>query len=674
MMDRSFCNQLQQLRASKVWTLVWASIIAFGCVTPALAGTDAPQWMHALVNVPLPAHDQKTDAVQLYSETNVSVESEDKVRRTVRVAYKILRPTGRHFGKVIVLFNGQEKVSNLRGWCIPAQGKDFEVKEKEGLEAAFPKIEGGELVSDMKAKILDIPAPDPGNIVGYEYDVEERPLVLQDIWEFQQEVPVRESHYTLQLPSGWGQKSAWLNYPELKATELGSQLQWVVSDLKAIRPEEDMPPIKGLAGSMVVSYFPQGYAGNKSFTNWQQMGLWYVNLTSGRAEASPEIKKKVAALTTSAPTQVAKMRAIAQYVQHDIRYVEIELGIGGWQPHYAADVFTHRYGDCKDKATLMRSMLREIGIDSYYVAINTERGSITSDTPAYMGFNHAILAIKPPENLNDPALIATVQHPKLGRLLFFDPTNELTPFGQIGGYLQDNYGLLVAPEGGELVRLPHQPASMNGTSRNAKLALDATGKLKGDVTETLLGDRALSQRWALRNVTKDIDRIKPIESLLAASLSNFQITKATLVNPDLTDQPFGYKYSFESADYAKNTGSLILVRPRVLGSKSQPFLETKEARKFPIEFEGPVKDTDTFEIALPQGYEVDDVPPPVDADYSFASYHAKTEVKGNIISYTRTFEVKELSVPVSKADDLRKLYRIIASDERNTAVLRPSAK
>ena len=91
---------------------------------------------------------------------------------------------------------------------------------------------------------------------------------------------------------------------------------------------------------------------------------------------------------------------------------------------------------------------------------------------------------------------------------------------------------------------------MNGTSRNAKLALDATGKLNGDVTETLLGDRAFSQRWALRNVTKDIDRIKPIESLLAASLSNFQITKATLVNPDLTDQPFGYKYTFESANYA----------------------------------------------------------------------------------------------------------------------------
>jgi hypothetical protein len=648
--------------------------MAVGCVTPALAGTDAPQWMHALVNVPLPAHDEKTDAVKLYSETNVSVQSEDKLRRTVRVAYKILRPTGRRFGEVVVPFNSHEKVSNLRGWCIPAQGKDFEVKEKEGMEVAIPKIEGSELVSDVRAKILNIPAPDPGNIVGYEYDVEEHPLVLQDIWEFQSEVPVRESHYSLQLPSGWAQKTSWLNYPDVKATEAGSQLQWAVSDLKAIRPEEDMPPIQGLAGLMVVSYFPQGYTGNKSLTNWRQMGSWYVDLTNGRSDASPEIKQKVAALTASSPTQLAKMRAIAQYVQHDIRYVAIELGIGGWQPHSAPDVFTHRYGDCKDKATLMRSMLREIGIDSYHVVINTERGSITADTAAYQGFNHAIVAIKLPEDLNDSSLIATYEHPKLGRLLFFDPTNELTPFGQIGGYLQENYGLLVSPEGGELVKLPRQPTAMNGISRTAKLVLDGSGQLKGDVTEVRIGDRAFSQRWALRTVTKDVDRIKPIENLLAGSLSSFQITKATLINADLTDQPFGYRYSFESNNYAKNAGNLILVRPRVMGSKAQAILETREPRKFPIEFDGPVKDTDSFEITLPQGYEVDDVPPPVDADYGFASYHAKTEVKGNVISYSRTFEVKELSVPVSKADDLKKFYRIIASDERNTAVLKPSAK
>jgi hypothetical protein len=110
----------------------------------------------------------------------------------------------------------------------------------------------------------------------------------------------------------------------------------------------------------------------------------------------------------------------------------------------------------------------------------------------------------------------------------------------------------------------------------------------------------------------------------------------------------------------------------VIGSKGLGFLETKEPRKFPIELEEPARDTDTFEITIPAGYVVDDLPPAVDADYGFASYHSKTVVNGNIVDYTRTFEVKELTVPVNKAEELRKFFRIIAGDERNTVVLKPS--
>ncbi|MGD0183510.1 MAG: hypothetical protein ABSC15_27185, partial [Terriglobales bacterium] len=278
------------------------------------------------------------------------------------------------------------------------------------------------------------------------------------------------------------------------------------------------------------------------------------------------------------------------------------------------------------------------------------------------------------DHLTDPSLIATVEHPKLGKLLFFDPTNELTPFGQIGGYLQSNYGLLVIPDGSELVELPQQPATANGIQRTAKLTLDASGKLRGDVKEVRLGDRASSERNALRATANSTDQIKPIENLLADSLSTFRITKATILNLKIMDQPFGFNYSFESENYAKTAGNLLLVRPRVLGIKSRALLETKEARKFPVEFDAPVRDTDTFEIALPAGYEVDDLPAPVDADYSFASYHSKTEANGGVVRYSRTFEIKELSVPVSKAGALKTFYRTIASDERNTVVLKASAK
>jgi len=672
---KSSCSRLERVQRNRCGLLPFvfsAAILALAFPTPGWSG-DAPNWMHNLVNAPLPAHDDKTDAVLLYSEESVNVISSDKVKIVTREAYKILRPGGRERGAVSVFLNSNRKVTSLHGWCIPASGKDYEVKDKDALEVSPPKVVGGELINDVRARILRIPAADPGNIVGYEYEVEEHPLVLQKIWFVQGEDPVAEGHYSLQLPTGWEYKAAWINYPDNQPETAGSnQWRWTVRDVKAVHKEDDMPPFRAVASHMLVYFYPPSSTLSNSFTTWQQMGSWYQGLTAGRTDASPEIKQKVVELTSSLPKQLDKIKALSRFVQKDIRYVAIELGIGGLQPHPAAEIYTHRYGDCKDKATLLASMLREIGVDSYYVVINSTRGGVGPNTPANTGFDHAVLAIKLSADISDPSLIAIMQHPKLGKVLFFDPTNELIPFGQIGGYLQANYGLLVTPEGGELTALPQQPTAMNGIQRTGKVQVDSAGKIVGSVEETRLGDRAWTQREALMSTTNEADRIKPIESLLAGSLSNFNLTKASLVNLSQTDLPFGFRYSFEATDYAKNAGDLILLRPCVLGRKSSAILETREPRHYPIEFDGPSKDTDQFDITLPTGYEVDELPPPVDADFSFASYHAKSEAKGNVIHYTRSLEVKELSVPLNKADDLKRFYRIIAGDERNAAVLKPT--
>src|SRR6185437_14040478 len=211
MKNRSFCNPVARQQATK------RSFVRLGCMIAcllAMAGYanagDAPQWMHAVVNSPLPPHDDKTNAVLLYSETNVNVISADKIKTQVRRVYKILRPDGRDYGTALVSFrSGTEKVNDIKGWCIPAQGKDFEVKNKDSAEASLPKVDGSELITDVRVKLLEIPAPDPGNIVGYEYEIEENPLLLQREWHFQGETPAAESRYSLQLPPGWEFRSFW---------------------------------------------------------------------------------------------------------------------------------------------------------------------------------------------------------------------------------------------------------------------------------------------------------------------------------------------------------------------------------------------------------------------------------------------------------------------------------
>ena len=322
---RLFCRRERQPRVTNRLNLILAAALMLGSTPVALAGS-APAWMHSLTNAPLPEHTEKTEAVLLYSETNVTVISADKIRTQVREAYKILRPEGRDRGTVWVFLNSRKKVKSLHGWCIPAQGEDYEVKDKDSSEMAPPMIAGIELVQDIKVRVLHIPAPDPGNIVGDEYEVEEQPFFLQDTWEFQTGEPVRESHYSLQLPASWEFKYSWLNHSEAKPTESGNNLwQWTLTDIKELRREPDMPPFSGVSGQMIVSFFPPGGPALNGFADWNTMGKWYWNLTSDRLQASPQIQQEVKTLTASQMTPVAKMQAIAGFVQREVRYVAIEL-------------------------------------------------------------------------------------------------------------------------------------------------------------------------------------------------------------------------------------------------------------------------------------------------------------------------------------------------------------
>jgi hypothetical protein len=268
--------------------------------------------------------------------------------------------------------------------------------------------------------------------------------------------------------------------------------------------------------------------------------------------------------------------------------------------------------------------------ESYYVSINTTRGAVTAQTtPQMYLFNHEILAIRLLEDLKDASLTAIYQDPKLGRILIFDPTDELTPLGQLRGELQANDGLLVTADGGELIELPLLDPSSSGILREAKLALSDNGTLSGEVVDVRVGDYATLQRYAHKVITKKEDQIKPIETLLAHSVGTYQITKASIGNLDVRDQPFQYNYTFVVPSYAKAAGELLLLRPRVLGEKSSDILEKKEARKYPVEFEGPRKDTDRIEIALPQGFEVENYRHPRMSTIRLPAITARRQCKGS---------------------------------------------
>jgi hypothetical protein len=627
--------------------------VAAAFLVPAPARADVPPWLRSAASSPIPTYPDETQAVLLYDETTVVVKDAGEVHAIHRRVYRILRSGGRDRGVFDVSFDKDTKILNMKAWSLPAGGgKEYEVKEKDAVETQLTE---GDLYSDTRHRILRIPASEPGATVAYEYEQRERPYILQDIWWFQNPDPVRQSRFVLQLPPGWRYKAVWIHHDSVSPQEDGNnQLHWDLADVSAVEQEPKMPTPQSIAGRMVVNYLPPSGPAANSMDSWQDIGKWYTTLTTDRRVSSQEIKQKVSDLTAGSKDSLSKLRALTGFAQKEIRYVAIEIGIGGYQPHPAESVYANRYGDCKDKATLLAAMLHEIGIDPFYVLVNTRRGVISPDYPPGLNFNHVILAIPLPADVQDADLLAIVAHPRYGRLLLFDPTSALTPLGYLPSFEQANYGMLATADGGELIGMPLLPAFANRLGRAAHLTLSPDGSMAGAVEEIRQGNLAEIRRSQLL-AAQGADRAKIIESSLGSFLPNFKLTGASVGNLNDYDKMFVLNYQFVVPNYAQSAGDLLLVRPRIFGEKASTILEEKD-RKYGIEFETATLETDLFELTLPPGYVPDELPPPIKIDYDFASYSSKVEmIGGNVLRYTRSYQVKDVMVPPARPGGLEKV-------------------
>ncbi len=671
MMHKLSCSLHKQARAGSWISLLAVALCFVGFARPGQAGDTAPDWLRAAARETVPVFPNNPVAVILLDECSTTVRDNGEIETVYRRAYKILRPEGRErYGHLEVHFDSDTRLLELKAWAIPADGKEYELKEKDSVEHG---LVGEGLYNDERVKVLDIPAATPGNVIGYEYSKRHRPYLLEDDWYFQDLIPILRARFTLQLPPGWEITTRWANYVESKEQPVGSNsFLWEVENIPAVEVEPEMPPWPAVAGHMDVKYSPRDPAlRSKTSGSWNDIALWYAGLTVSSREASPEIKQKVAELTAGEPTTLDKIKALTSFMQRQIRYVAIEIGIGGYQPHPASEVFRYRYGDCKDKATLLGSMLHEIGVESYYVVAQTDRGILRPDFPSLRGFNHMILAIRLPDDVPSAGLYAILKHPQYGRLLIFDPTDPYTPLGYIPPYEQDNYGLLVTPTGGELLALPLLPASTNRLLRTGELTLTSNGDLTGDVVEIRWGAPAVIRRAQILE-TPPADRAKIFEDFLGYHLNNFRLTSASIGNLELYDQTLELHYKFVVQNYAKVAGNLLLVRPRVLGSEGG-MVDADKPRKYPIQFLDATVQSDDYKIALPAGFVADDLPDPVDVKTDYGSYKSKIDVADGSLHYRRTFEIKQVYIATPEVPDLRKFYSQISSDERANAVLRKSA-
>ncbi len=620
-----------------------------------------PDWVRQASQQAIPAYPPDTNAVVLLKEDSHTIRGPGDYIEHCRRVVKILRRKGVREGTFSVSFKRDEKVLSVHAWSLDSAGHEYEIKDKEFTEGSLYSFE---LYSDRKFRKAEVPAAQPGSVVAFEYEVRRHEWLNQFVWIFHEDIPLIQASFMVQLPLGWEYKNSWANFTPIEPVSLGeNRWQWTVHNIARIEDESRMPHPVSLCAKMWLAYFGSGQA---TAVSWKSIGAWNRELTVGRRNLTPEISERVHQLIADKPDFAPRLETLTRFLQSEVRYVAIEIGIGGFQPHFASDVFRYRYGDCKDKVTLLSTMLQEAGIRSEYVLISTERGVIEPSVFVDW-FNHAIIAIELPPTLDASAFDAVFKSADGRSYLLFDPTDQYTPVGKLRGDLQDSYALLVTEAGGQLIRTPRLKPEANQLTRQGHFSLGADGTLSGDITEDRTGDHAWEERAYFAHHT-DKQRREAVERRLNTSLQGFTLASLDIDHEADLQNNLRLTLKLSVPQYAQARGSLLLLRPRVIGEKSFA-LDTKP-RHYDLEFNAASSETDAYDIELPNGYKVDDLPDGANADFGFATYQSKYEVDGNHLKYSRKYVVKDLSVPVDNFGKLRSLESLISADEHARVILK----
>lgn len=626
-----------------------------------------PDWALQAYKTHTPDYAKDAASVILFDEYLDTIDANGRATERHRKVVRILKPQGRSSRNAAcsVSYDVDEKINYFRAWTIAADEKQYMAQDTDFAEVGDTSIPI--MLSTTKTKIALPPAVDVGATIVCESEELLEPYLHETVWDLQHSVPVVFEALEIDLPPGRPHSQAWHSFKSVSPVEVApNHWRWELKDIPALdlRDIPSHPEWEALAARMSVQWGDAAVDGTDN--QWKAIGEWVTSLESDRPIPSPEITTFTQNLIAGAPDFYAKLSRITDSIQKNIRYFVVMRGIGGLQANHASDIFRNRYGDCKDKTTLLIAMLRIAGINAYYMPVDDHRGIVDPGDPSLYG-NHMITAIEVPADVNDPRLMAVVKAHDGRRYLIFDPTNERTPIGNLPSYLQGGYGILAAGPASQVVGLPILPPDANGNIRKGAFTLAADGTLAGQVDVTHSGPEAAELRIDLKD-SDEKERRQTLETAIARDVPGAVLNSFQFVQPPELDKPLEVHYKLTAAQYAHQAGSLILVRPRVVGSHAIPFDD--KPRTVPIDLNATGHWRDSFDITLPAGYVVDETPDPVSLDLDFASYHSTVTAKGDQLHYERELIVKQVELPANRADDFRKLESAILTDEKGTAVLK----
>jgi cellulose synthase operon protein C len=509
-------------------------------------------------------------------------------------------------------YEGDTETVQLRGAKVyRVNGQVEEASESGESDADDPSMA---MYTSQRVVYVHFPRLFPGDVVELQYrieDVAERNAFADyfgEVHYMERNEPVFYSEYALLVPKS---RNLVFNQPKIPGVTLATSetpqnriYRYIARDLKQVDGEPYAPPASEFLG----------YIHTSTYRSWDDMGKWYWGLVKDQFVADDEVRKRTLEVTQGLTDEAAKVRAVYNYVVTKTRYVALEFGIHGFKPYRCAQIFARGFGDCKDKATLIVTMLKQLGIPATIVIVRTGmRGDFGTDIASLAPFDHAIAYV-----------------PSLN--LYLDGTAEFTGAKELPTMDRGSLALQVNEGKAKLTRLPDPPASESVTRKVVQATVRADGSADLSWETSVSGAYASSWR---RRYGAEGTRKNRVGEDLASEVPGLEVTKVTTNDLQNLDQDVSVKALAKTKQLPRQEGSALAlpVGPKEFLVREFGALAT---RKQPLRLQAQSTSISEWRYQLPSGAKVTLAPKGGQVDSPFGSATvAVTTTQENVSVVTR---------------------------------------
>ncbi len=520
-------------------------------------------------------------------------------------------------------------------------------------KAAVVKSDGSEVQADVSDNYVVFKSLGEGDVIHLKWHVKNHYAGklsnhFFDSYYFNSFYPSYHVRYELLAPKDFTFRYATQNMdstPSTSQVDDGIIYRWTMEDLPALSYEYGMPTLDDIGSILHIS----------SIDTWEYMVDWYADIATTKARTSYEIREQVEEILDGRDdlSDEEKMQRIYNFITENIRYSSVGFRQGAHIPQKARDVLVNKIGDCKDVAALCIAMLREAGLRSHYVLVNTRDAGLNRHALPSIAFNHCIVAVETPRGDR-----------------YLDLTANNFPIGSIPEGDMEAFALVIRPGVASPIYLPKQGTiPRNLTVRTSVQMLSDFG-IKGTRSTTASGTIAAS----LRDVFRDQPRREQEKMLLAslnASHPNVKLSALSIDNLNNLEPEVRYEYSYAVPDYLTEAGDFSIFRLPWSTYASADDALSYEEREYPYAY-WPSEDTlsEQMTVELPRGYEPVAIPSPVKLSSAIAEYSMKYSFTGGKLIAERRFINKKSVVQPEEYAQFKSFHNSVIKEDGRQLLLR----